>query len=77
MRKIIILLFISICFAQVYANSCYQRIFNISVNSKSTLLEILNELGKECGFSIIIKDSLAQNKLNATQNYLHIRKMSL
>lgn len=77
MRKIIILLFISICFTQVFANSCHQRFFDISVDSKSTLLEILNELGKECGFSIIIKDSLVQKKLNTTQNYLHIRKMSL
>lgn len=77
MRKIIILLFISICFTQVFANSCHQRVFDISVDSKSTLLEILNELGKECGFSIIVKDSLAQKKLNTAQNYLHIRKMSL
>ncbi|WP_243705904.1 pilus (MSHA type) biogenesis protein MshL [Campylobacter volucris] len=73
----IILLFISICFTQVFANLCHQRVFDISVDSKSTLLEILNELGKECGFSIIIKDSLAQKKLNTAQNYLHIRKMSL
>ncbi|MCR6572099.1 pilus (MSHA type) biogenesis protein MshL [Campylobacter insulaenigrae] len=77
MKKIIILLFISLCSVNIFANSCYKRVFDISIDSKGTLLEILNELGKECGFSVVIKDELARNKLNIDQNYLHIRKMSL
>ncbi|MBX1885524.1 pilus (MSHA type) biogenesis protein MshL [Campylobacter peloridis] len=76
MKKIIILLFISVCFANG-ALKCSQRTFDISVETKSSLLEVLNELGRECRFSIIVKDDLAKNKLNNQQNYIHISKMTL
>ncbi|EGK8048509.1 pilus (MSHA type) biogenesis protein MshL [Campylobacter lari] len=77
MKKIIFLFISILTFTNVFASQCHQRFFDISVENKTSLIEILNELGRECGFSIIIKDSLAREKLNHTQNYLHIRKMSL
>ncbi|EGK8038509.1 pilus (MSHA type) biogenesis protein MshL [Campylobacter lari] len=77
MKKIIFLFISILTFTNVFALQCHQRFFDISVENKTSLIEILNELGRECGFSIIIKDSLAREKLNHTQNYLHIRKMSL
>ncbi|EAK0847287.1 pilus (MSHA type) biogenesis protein MshL [Campylobacter lari] len=77
MKKIIFLFISVLTFTNVFASQCHQRFFDISVENKTSLIEILNELGRECGFSIIIKDSLAREKLNHTQNYLHIRKMSL
>lgn len=77
MKKIIFLFISILTFTNVFALQCHQHFFDISVENKTSLIEILNELGRECGFSIIIKDSLAREKLNHTQNYLHIRKMSL
>ncbi|WP_139453871.1 pilus (MSHA type) biogenesis protein MshL [Campylobacter armoricus] len=74
----IIFLFISIfTFASASINQCNQRVFDISIEDKTSLLEILNELGRECSYSIIIKDLVAKEKLDNMQNYLHIKKMTL
>ncbi|QOR01564.1 MULTISPECIES: pilus (MSHA type) biogenesis protein MshL [unclassified Campylobacter] len=77
MKKIIFLFISFLIYTDVLASECKQRFFDISVESKTSLLEILNELGRECGFSLIIKDELARGKLLHDQNYLHIRKLSL
>ncbi|HEC1786191.1 pilus (MSHA type) biogenesis protein MshL [Campylobacter sp. CNRCH_2016_3089] len=77
MKKIVFLCINFLFFTNVFAMQCNQHFFNIRVENKTSLLEILNELGRECDFSIIIKDIFAQEKLMHAQNYLHIKKMSL
>lgn len=78
MKRVIKFLFISLLIFYNTANAkCQGRIFDIDVTRQSSLIEILNELGKECDFSIVIKDELAKKELNHNNNYLHIKKMTL
>ncbi|EEU7891857.1 pilus (MSHA type) biogenesis protein MshL, partial [Campylobacter lari] len=51
MKKIIFLFISILSFTNIFASQCHQRFFDISVENKTSLIEILNELGRECGFS--------------------------
>ncbi len=59
------------------AKSCDYRSFNIKVSEEVTTSEILNQLSNECSFSVITKDSYAQEKLKDKLYGINIKKMSL
>ncbi|KAA6231291.1 pilus (MSHA type) biogenesis protein MshL [Campylobacter sp. LR264d] len=61
----------------VYALNCEKRLFDISIYDDLRIEESLKELANYCTFSVVIKDKLAKEKLNKTQNIVNIKQMSL
>ncbi len=59
------------------AKSCDYRSFNIKVSEEVSTAEILNQLSNECSFSIVTKDSYAQEKLKDKLYGINIKRMSL
>jgi len=58
-------------------NSCKYRAFNIKVLDDVTTNELLNQLSLDCGFSVLIKDKVAKEKINEKLNGININNMSL
>jgi len=59
------------------AKSCDSRTFNIKISEEVATSEILNQLSDECGFSVITKDPVANEKLGEKLFGINIKKMSL
>ncbi len=74
----ITILSLSLSYSVLVANnSCKYRAFNIKVLDDVTTSELLNQLSMDCGFSILIKDSIAKNVIKRKLNGININNMSL
>ncbi len=79
-RSILALGFASLLITNVTtleAKSCDSRTFNIKISEEVATSEILNQLSHECGFSVITKDSVANEKMAEKLFGINIKKMSL
>ncbi len=63
--------------SHLYATSCDMRTFNIRIADKVSTQEILNQLSNECGFSIVLKDSEAKDKMDEKLYGINIKNMTL
>ncbi len=59
------------------AKSCDMRTFNIKVADKVSTEEILDQLGSECGFSVIDSDAFAHEKMSEELYGINIKSMTL
>lgn len=73
------LIFIKILFFTnlIYAMECQKRLFDININEDLSIEESLKELASYCSFSVVIKDTIAKEKLKAIQSSINIHQMSL
>ncbi len=63
--------------SSLHASSCNMRTFNIRIADKVSTQEILNQLSNECGFSIVIKDSEAKEKMDEKLYGINIKNMTI
>ncbi|RUM67615.1 MAG: pilus (MSHA type) biogenesis protein MshL [Sulfurospirillum sp.] len=59
------------------AKNCDVRTFNVKVADKVSTNEILNQLSNECGFSVVNKDAIAKEKMDADLYGVNIKDMTL
>ena len=59
------------------SGSCKYKTFNIKVLDNITTNDLLTQLSLECGFSMLIKDEIAKDKINKKLNGININSMSL
>ncbi len=59
------------------AKNCDMRTFNIKVADKVSTEEILDQLGSECGFSVIDSDAFAKEKMSEAIYGVNIKNMTL
>ena len=71
------LLLVSVSAVTLEAKSCSHRAFNIKVSEEVATSEILNQLSNECSFSVVLKDSLAKEKLSQKLYGVNIKQMRL
>ncbi|EMS7836911.1 pilus (MSHA type) biogenesis protein MshL [Campylobacter coli] len=60
-----------------YALDCQKRLFDININEDLSIEESLRELASYCSFSVVVKDTIAKEKLKTVQSSINIHQMSL
>jgi general secretion pathway protein D len=61
----------------LYANSCNNQLFSVSVKKELTIEDALDSIADTCGLSIIVKDVAAQAKLKKKLYYIKLNKATL
>jgi len=59
------------------AKSCQDEIFNVTSEKGTTVEEFIDQLSDECGFSVIVSDSKAQNILSSSLHKIHMQDVIL
>ncbi len=78
MKKITLAFALFLLFGSTLLANCDKKSFDISSQSETlTIASLLDNLSKECGFSIILKDSNAKDKINGYIYSLNLKSALL
>jgi len=70
------ILFTLLLSSNSYADCSYE-LFTISATKNTKIIEFINQLSDECGFSIIVTDPNAENFLNSTLNKTNLKNLTI
>jgi len=76
MKKVMILL-IMLLSTNINAKNCKNSLFSVTIDSKITIGDAIENLAESCDFSIIVKDEGAKKKLNKKLYYVKIKNKPL
>ena len=79
MKKSIVSIVLSGLLATVSlnANSCVNEHFSVTIKKELSIGDAVDNLAETCGFSVIVKDSVAQERLKKKLYYIRLKDASL
>ena len=79
MKKSIVSIILSglIATSIINANSCQNERFSVTIKKELSIADAIDNLAETCGFSVIVKDSLAQERLKKKLYYIRLKNASL
>ncbi|RAX56849.1 pilus (MSHA type) biogenesis protein MshL [Helicobacter monodelphidis] len=70
------ILWIFVLSMSLYAE-CVDKKISLTSNAETSIYDLLFQLGRQCGLSIVIKDKFSQEKLESEKPFLHIKQQPL
>ncbi len=65
-------------FAQnLAANSCSTKLFSVTIDSKLTIGDVIDNLAETCGLTVIVKDDAAKLRMNKKLYYVKLKNSTL
>ena len=65
-------------FAQnLTANSCSTKLFSVTIDSKLTIGDVVDNLAETCGLTVIVKDDAAKLRMNKKLYYVKLKNSTL
>ncbi len=61
----------------VNANSCSNQHFSVTIKKELSIADAVDNIAETCGFSVIVKDSAAQERLKKKLYYIRLKNASL
>ena len=59
------------------AGSCSTKLFSVTIDSKLTIGDVIDNLADTCGLSVIVKDDAAKLRMNKNLYYLKLKNSTL
>jgi len=76
--KFLIVFAMLLGFAQnVAANSCSTKLFSVTIDSKLTIGDVIDNLAETCGLTVIVKDDAAKLRMNKKLYYVKLKNSTL
>ncbi len=73
---IVLSIFLSIN-SNLMADSCSTKLFSVTIDSKLSIGDVIDNLAETCGLSVILKDSGAKRRLNKKLYYVNLKNSTL
>ncbi len=79
MKKVVVSIVLSglLATANLNANSCKNERFSVTIKKELSIGDAVDNLAETCGFSVIVKDSAAQERLKKKLYYIRLKDASL
>ncbi|MDQ7086312.1 MAG: secretin N-terminal domain-containing protein [Sulfurovum sp.] len=61
----------------VMAESCTEKLFSVTIDSKLSVRDVIDNLADTCGFTVIIKDKTANEKMDKKLYYVKLKNSTL
>ena len=76
--KFLIVLAMLLGFTQnLTANSCSTKLFSVTIDSKLSIGDVIDNLAETCGLSVIVKDDAAKLRMNKKLYYVKLKNSTL
>ncbi len=59
------------------ANSCSTKLFSVTIDSKLTIGDVIDNLADTCGLSVVVKDDAAKLRMNKNLYYVKLKNSTL
>jgi len=59
------------------ANSCSTKLFSVTIDSKLTIGDVIDNLAETCGLTVIVKDDAAKLRMNKKLYYVKLKNSTL
>ena len=63
--------------SHVSANSCSTKLFSVTIDSKLTIGDVIDNLADTCGLTVIVKDDAAKLRMNKKLYYVKLKNSTL
>jgi general secretion pathway protein D len=71
--KFFIILVVSFWANNVLANDCSSKLFSVTIDSKLTIGDVVDNLADTCGLTVIVKDEAAKKRMNKKLYYVKLK----
>jgi len=61
----------------VFASSCSAKLFSVTIDSKLTIGDVIDNLADTCGLTVIVKDDAAKLRMNKKLYYVKLKNSTL
>ena len=61
----------------LFAGSCSNKLFSVTIDSKLTVGDVIDNLADTCGLSVIVKDDSAKKRMNKKLYYVKLKNSTL
>ena len=79
MKKLLVSVVLSgiLATSAINANSCTNERFSVTIKKELSIADAVDNLAETCGFSVIVRDSAAQERLKKKLYYIRLKNASL
>ncbi len=77
MRFIIACVMISGVTSTLAASSCSTKLFSVTIDSKLTISDVIENLADTCGLTVIVRDDAAKKRMNKKLYYVKLKNSTL
>jgi general secretion pathway protein D len=63
--------------ANASAHSCYNQQFSVKIQKELSIADAVDSIASNCGFSVVVKDAAAQERLNKKLYHINLKNASL
>ena len=74
---IIALMMMSGLVTNVFAGTCSNKLFSVTIDSKLTVGDVIDNLADTCGLTVIVKDDAARKRMNKKLYYVKLKNSTL
>jgi len=71
------LLMLSVLTTNLSAGMCSSKLFSVTIDSKLTVGDVIDNLADTCGLSVIVKDDAAKKRMNKKLYYVKLKNSTL
>lgn len=64
-------------FSSLNAGECSTKLFSVTVDSKLSISDVIENLADTCGLSVIVKDDAAKMRMNKKLYYVKLKNTTL
>ena len=61
----------------LYANDCSNKLFSVTIDSKLTIGDVIENLAETCGLSVVVSDEAAKKRMNKKLYYVKLKNSTL
>jgi len=77
-RKVfIVLVMLFVITDTLTANSCSTKLFSVTIDSKLSISDVIDNLADTCNLTVIVKDGAAKKRMNKKLYYVHLKNSTL
>ena len=73
----IALLMLSGLTTNLFAGSCSSKLFSVTIDSKLTVGDVIDNLADTCGLTVLVKDDAAKKRMNKKLYYVKLKNSTL
>ncbi len=74
---VIALLMLSGLTTNLFAGSCSSKLFSVTIDSKLTVGDVIDNLADTCGLTVLVKDDAAKKRMNKKLYYVKLKNSTL
>jgi general secretion pathway protein D len=66
-----------ILYTPLFAQECETKLFNVTMHQSLKISEVIHNIAQSCGLSVVVKDAMAQKRLEQTLYYVQLQNATL